>query len=77
MRIAVVSDIHGNLTALEAVIANLRCAAPDLVVHGGDLIVGGPRPTEVIDCFSRAATRSPASTAETLRTGRYAELLKS
>jgi len=49
MRLAVVSDIHGNLTALEAVIADLKLTSPDLVVQGGDLVVGGPRPAEVID----------------------------
>ncbi len=49
MRVAVVSDIHANLTALGAVIADLRTTAPDLVIHGGDLVVGGPRPAEVID----------------------------
>ncbi len=49
MRIAVVSDIHANLTALEAVIADLRKTGADLVVHGGDLMAGGPRPAEVID----------------------------
>jgi putative phosphoesterase len=49
MRIAVVSDIHANLTALEAVIADLRRTGADLVVHGGDLMAGGPRPADVID----------------------------
>jgi putative phosphoesterase len=49
MRVAVVSDIHANLTALEAVIADLRVTRPDLVVHGGDLVAGGPRPAAVID----------------------------
>lgn len=49
MRLAIVSDIHGNLTALDAVIADLKQKSPDLVVHGGDLVVGGPRPAEVID----------------------------
>src|SRR6266851_10471299 len=48
MRIAIVSDIHGNLTALEAVIADLKTVAADLVVQGGDL-VGGSRNAEVID----------------------------
>lgn len=51
MRIAIVSDIHGNLTALEAVLADLRAMAPDLVVHGGDLAHGGARPAEVLDCI--------------------------
>ena len=49
MRIAVVSHIHGNLTALEAVIADLQTAGADLVVQGGDLVGGGSRPAEVID----------------------------
>ena len=49
MRIAIVSDVHGNLTALEAVVADLERVGPDLVVHGGDLALMGPRPAEVID----------------------------
>jgi len=49
MRLAIVSDIHGNLTALEAVIADLQTASPDLVVHGGDLAASGNRPAEVVD----------------------------
>lgn len=49
MRWAVLSDIHGNLTALEAVAADIDLQAPDLVLHGGDLAVIGPRPAEVID----------------------------
>ena len=49
MRIAVVSDIHGNLTALDAVIEDLRSVGVDLVIHGGDLVGGGSSPAEVID----------------------------
>jgi predicted phosphodiesterase len=49
MRIAVVSDIQANVTALDAVIADLRKTGSDVVVHGGDLMAGGPRPAEVID----------------------------
>lgn len=49
MRIAVVSDVHGNLSALEAVVADLRRTAPDLVVQGGDAALIGPRPAEVVD----------------------------
>ena len=49
MRVAVVSDIHGNFTALEAVIADVNDAGADLVVHGGDLLGGGARQREVID----------------------------
>lgn len=44
-----VTDIHGNLTALEAVIADLREAAPDLVLQGGDVAAMGSSPAEVVD----------------------------
>ena len=41
MRVAVLADAHGNLLALEAVLADLRAqAAPDLVVNLGDLFTG-------------------------------------
>jgi putative phosphoesterase len=49
MRIAIVSDVHGNLLALEAVIADLAEVRPDMVVQGGDLALGGPHPAEVVD----------------------------
>jgi putative phosphoesterase len=49
MRIAVVSDIHANLTAFEAVLADLRETAPDLIFHGGDLANAGSRPAEIVD----------------------------
>jgi len=40
MRIAVLADAHGNLLALQAVLADLRTASPDLVVNLGDLATG-------------------------------------
>jgi len=50
MRIAIVSDIHGNRTALEAVMADLRITAPDEVLFGGDLADSGSSPVDVLDC---------------------------
>ena len=49
MRIAIVSDIHGNLTAFEAVLADLRQTSPDLILHGGDLADAGASPVEIVD----------------------------
>lgn len=48
MRIAVLSDIHGNLPALEAVLADLRAHAPDLVVNLGDCATGPLWPRETM-----------------------------
>src|SRR5258707_1628716 len=49
MRTAIISDVHGNRRAFEAVLADLREVAPDVVVHGGDLAYGGAHPAEIID----------------------------
>jgi putative phosphoesterase len=49
MRVAIVSDVHGNLRAFEAVLTDLRQVAPDLVLHGGDLAYGGAHPGDIID----------------------------
>ncbi len=40
MRILALYDIHGNVDALEAVLADPRAAAPDIVVVGGDAVPG-------------------------------------
>lgn len=48
MRIAVVSDIHGNLDALEAVIADMRDRGIDRVVNLGDSLAGPLLPKETV-----------------------------
>jgi predicted phosphodiesterase len=50
MRVALLSDIHGNLIALEAVLALLALRGPfDEMVVAGDLVWAGPWPAEVVD----------------------------
>jgi putative phosphoesterase len=49
MRTAILSDIHGNLTAFEAVLADITRQSPDLVLHGGDLADCGSSPIEIVD----------------------------
>jgi predicted phosphodiesterase len=50
MRVALLSDIHGNLVALEAVLADMNRHGPfDEVVVAGDLVWSGPWPAEVVD----------------------------
>ena len=47
MRIAALYDIHGNLPALEAVVAELRAQQVDRIVVGGD-VLPGPMPRETL-----------------------------
>ena len=47
MRIAVISDIHSNLVALDAVLAKI--GAVDAVWHLGDIVGYGPEPDAVVD----------------------------
>jgi putative phosphoesterase len=49
MTLAIVSDIHGNFTALEAVQDDIERRGIERVVHGGDLAVVGCSPAEVVD----------------------------
>ena len=49
MRIVIFSDVHGNVVALEAVLAAIRRdAAPDALFVAGDLALIGPRPAEAL-----------------------------
>jgi len=48
MRVAALYDIHGNLPALEAVLAEVRNDRVDLIVIGGD-VLPGPMPRECLD----------------------------
>ncbi len=49
MRVAVFSDVHGNLVALAAVLAHLRPSGADRIVLAGDLCLDGPQPAAVVD----------------------------
>ena len=55
MRVAVISDIHGNLHALEAVLAAIDGESPDAVWCLGDLVGYGPRPNECCRVVSERA----------------------
>jgi predicted phosphodiesterase len=57
MRIAVLNDIHGNLPALDAVLAEVDQAGVDAIVVGGDL-VWGPMPGETLDRLASLGDRA-------------------
>ena len=48
MRLAVLYDVHANLPALEAVIADVGAAGADALMFGGD-VLPGPMPRETLD----------------------------
>ena len=66
MRIAIVSDIHGNLTAFQAVLKDLKETSPDMVIHGGDLAHGGARPAEIVDLVVELGWPGVAGNADEL-----------
>ena len=77
MRVAVLCDVHGNLPALEAVLAEMRSLDVARIVSGGD-VIAGPYPQECLDRLreveaafvrgnaDRESPRAPADTWEWL-----------
>jgi diadenosine tetraphosphatase ApaH/serine/threonine PP2A family protein phosphatase len=58
MRIGVISDIHSNLPALEAVLADVDREAPDELWCLGDIVGYGPQPNECVDALRTRASLS-------------------
>lgn len=56
MRQALISDIHGNLEALQAVLADISGQSIDQVVCLGDIVGYGPNPNECLDIVSRKSS---------------------
>lgn len=55
MRIAVISDIHGNLSALDSVLERIDKSSVDATICLGDVSASGPKPRE---CLSRLVSRN-------------------
>lgn len=54
-RLAALSDIHGNATAMEAVLKDIAKEKPDAVLVAGDLVLNGPEPALVVDVLRTLA----------------------
>lgn len=52
-KIAIISDIHANMHALEAVIRDLQHVAPDQVIVNGDLVGRGPQSQAVLETVTQ------------------------
>jgi putative phosphoesterase len=58
MRIAILSDIHGNLVGLDACLADLAAqGGADVIVAAGDLCLDGPKPKKVLQRLSELNVR--------------------
>jgi predicted phosphodiesterase len=57
MRVAVLADVHGNLPALEAVLAEVDAARVDRIVLLGDIALG-PMPGETLDLLASLGDRA-------------------
>jgi len=51
MKIAVISDIHGNLDALEEVLKDIKQEGCDKILALGDYVMAGPEPSNTLDWF--------------------------
>jgi len=47
-KLAIISDIHGNIVALETVLADLEEESPDQIICLGDVGFAGPHPAECV-----------------------------
>jgi len=66
MKIALFSDIHGNLTGLRAVLAALDAlGGADVTFAAGDLVAGGPATDEVIDLLRKRGVRMVRGDSDT------------
>ena len=62
-RVAALSDVHGNVAALEAVLADIAREKPDRIVVAGDLVLNGPEPAAVVDLLRTGVTDGMAVVA--------------
>ena len=71
MKIAVLSDIHGNLAALRAVLNDLRMNRTDHIILAGDYVTDGPQPDRVLDILAelKSATMIKGNREDYMLTG--------
>ncbi len=58
MKIAIFADIHGNLPAFQAVLAEIDSHRPDEIICGGDVITKGPHPAECLALLRERSIRT-------------------
>jgi predicted phosphodiesterase len=69
VRLAIVSDVHGNLLALEAVLADIDKQGVDQILCGGDVALKGSRPAEVVDLLQARCAATVKGNTDAYLTG--------
>jgi predicted phosphodiesterase len=69
MRYGVISDVHANLPALEAVLAELERAGVDAYACAGDLVGYGPQPNECVEVIRRLGAVAVAGNHDLIAIG--------
>lgn len=59
MKLAVISDIHGNYKALEAFLDHMEKTAPDRIICLGDYVTDGPYPDRTMELVENMTRRYP------------------
>jgi len=62
MRIAIISDVHGNLPALEAVLTDIKGRGADVTVNLGDCVTSPLWPKETFEALQSLAMQLCAGT---------------
>jgi predicted phosphodiesterase len=73
MRYGVISDVHGNLPALDVVLSELRRIGVDAYVCAGDLVGYGPQPNECVATIRRLGAPSVAGNHDLIAIGTLAD----
>ena len=55
MKVAIISDIHGNMQALESVLADIKAEKCDKIFCLGDLAMAGPEPVKAVKLIKKMA----------------------
>jgi putative phosphoesterase len=75
VRIALIADVHANLPALEAVLADAVQRGASVVINAGDVVGGGPFPDEVVSRLRRTESIDIRGNAErkvlSVQTGKH------
>ncbi|MCE9581814.1 MAG: metallophosphatase family protein [Planctomycetes bacterium] len=69
MKYAIIADVHGNLEALQAVLAAAKQEKPDRLIHLGDLVGYGASPVECVDVVRQIKAKGICGNHERYITG--------